>query len=101
MKYWKLLLAVSVFLAACNNKPGANNKPKDSAALNRIRISVDESFRPVISEELKVFQSSYPETNVITEYKPEAECLRDMQKDSTRMVIISRELSRDETKYFD
>jgi phosphate transport system substrate-binding protein len=101
MKYWKLLLAVVVFFTACNNKPAANNKAKDSVALNTIRISVDESFKPVISEELKVFESAYPETNVITEYKPEAECLRDMQKDSIRLVIISRELSRDETKYFD
>jgi phosphate transport system substrate-binding protein len=101
MKHWKLLLAVAVFFAACNNKPADKNKAKDSVALNTIRISVDESFQPVISEELKVFKSAYPETNVITEYKPEAECLRDMQKDSTRLVIISRELSRDETKYFD
>jgi phosphate transport system substrate-binding protein len=101
MRHWKFFLVVAVFFAACNNKPGANKQAKDSAALNTIRISVDESFQPVIAEELKVFQSAYPKTNIITQYKPEAECLRDMQKDSIRMVVISRELSRDETKYFD
>jgi phosphate transport system substrate-binding protein len=54
----------------------------------------------VISEQLKVFHSSFPATTIITEYKPEADCLRDLQKDSVRMVIISRELSRDETRFF-
>jgi len=99
MKYWKLFLAGAVFFGACNNN--TSNKPAvDSVALNTVKISVDESFKPVIEEELKVFKSAYPETNVITHYKPEADCLRDLQTDSIRMVIISRELSRDETKYF-
>lgn len=101
MKYWTLLVAAAVFFAACDNRPSINNAGKDSAANNTIRISVDESFKPVITEQLKVFRSSYPNTTIITEFKPEAECLRDLQKDSIRMVVISRELSRDETKFFD
>lgn len=62
---------------------------------------MDESFQPVISEQIKVFESSYPDTRVLVEYKPEAECIRDLEKDSTKIVIISRELSREETKFFD
>ncbi len=100
MKYWTICLAAAVLFAACDNRPSINNAGKDSAANNTIRVSVDESFEPVITEQLKVFGSSYPNTNIITEYKSEADCLRDLQKDSVRMVIISRELSRDETKFF-
>ncbi len=101
MKYWTLLVGAAVFFAACDNRQSINNAGKDSTANNTIRISVDESFQPVITEQLKVFQSSFPNTTIITEFKPEAECLRDLQKDSIRMIIISRELSRDETKFFD
>ena len=101
MKQGKLFIAVAVFFVSCDNRPSINNAGNDTVANNTIHISVDESFQPVISEELKVFQSAYPNTTVITQYKPEAECLRDLQKDSTRMVIISRGLSRDETAFYD
>lgn len=97
---WYILTVVLVLLTACNNQP-AVNKGQDSANSHTLRISVDESFEPIITEQLKVFASAYPETNVISEYKPEAECLRDLEKDSTKVIIISRELSREETSFFD
>ncbi|MGI8635590.1 MAG: PstS family phosphate ABC transporter substrate-binding protein, partial [Segetibacter sp.] len=99
MKYWTFLLAIGLIFGACNNQSG--DKTKQVAADTTLRISVDESFQPVIEEEVKVFESSYPDTKVIVEYKPEAECLRDLQKDSTKIIIISRELSKEETKFFD
>jgi phosphate transport system substrate-binding protein len=99
MKNWTVLIAVILMLVACNNESGDTSKKatKDTT----LRISVDESFRPVMQEEIKVFESTYPDTRVIVDYKPEAECLRDLQKDSTKVIIISRELSREETKFFD
>ncbi|MEJ7680489.1 MAG: substrate-binding domain-containing protein [Segetibacter sp.] len=66
-----------------------------------VHISIDESFEPVIAEQIKVFESAYPDIKVIAEYKPETECIRDLEKDSTKVVIISRELNRDETRFFD
>ncbi len=86
------------FFTACSNH--ANEKSVAIINDTTIRISVDESFEPVVSEEIKVFESAYPDTKVIVQYKPEAECIRDLQKDSIKLVIISRELSREETKYF-
>jgi phosphate transport system substrate-binding protein len=100
MKNWIFLIGVVSMIVACNNQQG-NNKNKEVAKDTALRISVDESFKPVIQEEVKVFESSYPDTKVIVEYKPEADCLRDLDKDSTKIVIISRELSREETKLFD
>ena len=97
---WKLFIPLLVVFSACSNQPSAN-KQKDAAADTTLMISIDESFEPVMREELKVFESSYPQTNVVAQYKPEAECLRDLEKDSTKIVIISRELSREETAYFD
>lgn len=87
-------------LAACHNAAENDNKQTKKTDTT-IRISVDESFEPVMAEEVKVFESTYPDTKVLIEYKAEAECLRDLQKDSTKIVIISRELNRDETKYYD
>ncbi len=103
MKKWRnLLLAGMLFLfaSACKNQ-SPDKKEQNQQESKNLHISVDESFEPVIKEQIKVFESAYPDTKVIAEYKSEAECIRDLEKDSTKVVIISRELSRAETKYFD
>ena len=87
-------------LASCSNGSG-DNKKSPGTTDTTIKISVDESFQPVIAEQVKVFEAAYPDTKVLVEYKPEAACLRDLEKDSTKIVIISRELNRDETKFYD
>jgi phosphate transport system substrate-binding protein len=93
-------LAVLLLLSACNN--GSQKRPAQNADSSKtLHISVDESFQPVITEQIKVFESSYPDINVVAEYKPEADCIRDLEKDSTKIVIISRELTPQETNYFD
>jgi len=57
---------------------------------------VDESFKPVIDSQIKVFESLYPDAHIVVQYKPEAECLRDLNVDSVRMVIVTRGLSESE-----
>jgi len=103
MKKWRnLLLAAMLFLfaSACKNQ-SSDQKEQKQQEIKSLQISVDESFEPVIKEQIKVFESAYPDTKVVAEYKSEAECIRDLEKDSTKVIIISRELSRAETKFFD
>ena len=68
----------------------------DSTTSGTIHISVDESFKPVIDSQIQVFESQHSEAHIIVHYKPEAECLRDLNNDSIRMVIVTRGLSREE-----
>lgn len=87
-------------LASC--KPQANKEGMyDSPSGGTIHISVDESFKPVIEEQIAMYQESYPGTKIIAHYKPEAECFKDLIKDSTtRLVIVTRPLSEKENQYF-
>lgn len=101
MKETIITAVILLMLSGCSNGPSENKAIQDSAANHTLQISVDESFEPVIAEQIKVFESAYPDVIMKVGYKPEAECLRDLEKDSTKVIIISRELSRDETKYFD
>ena len=80
----------------CRNK----NTQYDTPLNGKIFISVDESFKPVIDEQIKVYQSSYPEAHIEASYKSEADCFRDLQKDSTRMIIVSRGLSNEESEFY-
>lgn len=98
-KTWMMLLAIAL-LGACKTK---TNQVDDRDTPNKgiIRISVDESFKPVIEEQIKVHHSSFPETQIIASYKPEVECLKDLQNDSTRMILIARGLTKNETAFFE
>ncbi len=72
----------------------------DSPTHGTIHISVDESFKPVIEEQIKMYEGSFPGTDIIPHYKPEAECLRDLFRDSsTRTIIITRGLTAKEEKF--
>ncbi len=93
-------LLIGLLVAGCSNLSSKKDGPAETAITGRINISVDESFKPVISEQIKVFESSHPEAHIIAAYKSEADCFRDLQTDSTRLVIVSRGLSGQElTQY--
>ncbi len=72
----------------------------DTPESGTIHLSVDESFKPVIDSQIQVFEALFPKAKIIAEYKPEAECLKDLIKDSTRMIIITRGLTPQEEKFY-
>jgi phosphate transport system substrate-binding protein len=93
---WLAVLAAC--LSACNT--GNGNRPTDTPTSGTIHISVDETYEPLIEAELKVFHSLYPNTHIIADYKPEAECFKDLLNDSARLIIATRELNAQENAYF-
>lgn len=72
----------------------------DTPQKGTIHISVDESFEPVIDSEIEVFEALNPQAKIIADYKPEAECFKDLIKDSTRMIIVTRGLTPKEEQYY-
>ncbi len=102
-------LSFSVGLVSCvfvmaffSCSPQKNNDPSfDSPSHGTIHVSVDESFKPVIDEQIAMYEASYPGTKIIAHYKPEADCLRDLFRDTlNRAVIITRGLTEKEDKFF-
>ena len=92
-----LVVAAFVMLLVAGCAGGAPQYT-DTLTSGTIHISVDESFKPVIDSQIKVFESQNPDAHIIVHYKPEAECLRDLNNDSIRMVIVTRGLSDEELK---
>lgn len=100
MMRYSLLLASVLFFMIYGCGPGKDPNI-DSVSSGSIKISVDESFRPVIEEELVMYKNTYPGTTITAAYKTEAECLKDIFYDSaTRMVIVTRGLTENEEKFF-
>ncbi len=92
-----VFVLVGVLFTGCHARPRIQQETPLSGT---IHISVDESFKPVIDSQLKVFESSFPDAHIIIDYKAEAACLRDLSNDSVRMVIVTRGLGLGEEKYF-
>lgn len=87
----RMLLMLAVLLAACGGgRERQAETPTDTPYQGTIHISADESFRPVIDEQVRVYESNRPGTKIIVHYKPEAECFNDLRYDSIRMVIGTR-----------
>lgn len=66
-----------------------------------IRISVDETFKPIIGQQVKVYENTFPEAHIIASYKSEADCFKDMENDSIQMIVVARKLSNQESQYYD
>ena len=85
-------------LAACKQSV---KETVDTVNSGTIHISVDESFKPVMEEQIKVFEKTHPEAHIIAVYKTEADCFKDLYTDTlNRMVIVTRGLRDEEDVYF-
>ncbi|MGE5107120.1 MAG: PstS family phosphate ABC transporter substrate-binding protein [Sphingobacteriales bacterium] len=97
-----LYLIVSVLVITVNGckTKRIGNIPTYTDKKGAIKISVDESFKPVIDEQVKVFENANPEAKITVEYKPEADCFKDLDSASTRMIIVTREPDSLEMEYY-
>ncbi|NOT49679.1 MAG: phosphate ABC transporter substrate-binding protein, PhoT family [Chitinophagaceae bacterium] len=95
-KYLLFLVVCLLWLTGCGTK---EDKRPDRPGQGAITISVDESFKPVIDEMVQVFESNKPGTKIKVLYKPEAECFKDLEVDSIRMIIATRRYNEYEKQF--
>ncbi len=88
-----LFLMCVVALFSCGDDAPKNT---DTLGKGTIDISVDETYQPVIDEQLKVFDSSYPDAKINIHYKPEAECFKDYFDNKARIIVVARPLTKAE-----
>jgi len=93
MRSFSLFFIALFLLTACKT---TTEKMQDSPNQGLIRISVEESFKPFMEEQLKVFLESNPKAEIIVSYKSEIDCFKDLANDSTRMIFVTRGLNKKE-----
>jgi len=91
-----LLICTALFfgLFSCDSGP----KITDTLSKGNVDISVDEAYKPIIEEEMRVFDSCYPEAKITVHYKSEAECIKDYFDHKARIILISRDFTAEENK---
>jgi phosphate transport system substrate-binding protein len=92
-----LTLGILFMMVSCNSR-----KPKEhpeTPTSGDIKISVDESFKPVIDAEVFTFTTLYTRAKVKPEYKPEYDVVNDYMDDSVKVMVTSRKLSDSQVQY--
>lgn len=92
------LCMVLVLLSACQGKP--KNGQTDTYTSGVIAIAVDESFQPIVQEEINVFEGLFPLAGIIPRYVTEVNAVNLLLKDSLRLAVTSRRLTPEEMNSF-
>ena len=91
-----ILVIILLFISCRNN----TNKKQDTPTSGITTIAVDETFEPIIRNEINVFESIYITAGIIEKACPEIDAFNLLLKDSVNMIIATRKLHDNENKYF-
>lgn len=87
---------VTVIFIGCKN----SDSTKETIIKGTTNLLVDESFQPIIEDQVAVFQGRY-NAKIVINAKSEKEVIRAFLADTARIVILSRKLNAEEKKYFE
>jgi phosphate transport system substrate-binding protein len=89
-----------IILTLCFSCKKSDSKDKETIVKGGTTILVDETFKPVIEDQIAVFESEY-KANIVLEAKSENEVMNAFLKDTSRIAILTRTLTDEELKTFD
>lgn len=86
-----VLFGLTILFPSCNQmgKRPLNETP----TRGNIKISVDESFQPIIEAELFTFTHLYASADITPRYKPEYDVINDFMNDSVKVIVTSKKLT--------
>jgi phosphate transport system substrate-binding protein len=84
-------------MLSCSNKPKKNGRT-DTYSSGAISFVSDESFSPIIDEELQVFHSIYTQAKVTPVYSNEVDAVNMLMSTKTCLAITSRNYTPKELK---
>jgi phosphate transport system substrate-binding protein len=93
-----ILLGVAFLgiLGACDRKQPAEKVYSDTYTSGDLKVVSDESFAPIIDQEIYIFKNENPKANLILSYGSENSIVNLLLKDSIEMAFLSRDLTNDE-----
>lgn len=101
LKYGKIFgLVVFVFLfAMCNQK--SKNESKETILRGSIDIVTDETIKPIVDDEVAVFEGTYYDAKITVRPKSEGELINDLLSQKAKVVVTARNLTKEELQKFE
>src|SRR5512133_1661375 len=77
-----------LILSSCGNK--GPRVLDETPTRGNIKITVDESFQPLLDTEVFTFTHLYTSGNITPQYKPEFDVIEDYMNDSVKVIVSSK-----------
>ena len=87
-----------LLIPSCRNTP-ADSRHTDTITTGVIGISADESFSPIVQQEIDVFENKFPKAGIVPFFVSEVEAINLLLHDSVRFTIATRKLTEGEKGY--
>ncbi|OFY86960.1 MAG: hypothetical protein A3F72_02030 [Bacteroidetes bacterium RIFCSPLOWO2_12_FULL_35_15] len=84
-------------ILGCSNP----NEPTDTPTSGEVNIVVDESFQKLFDTQIYTFESIYQNAKIHASYLPENEALLRLINDSCKVVVMCRDLTKEEHEKFE
>lgn len=101
LKYGKIFgLIVFVFLfAMCNQK--SKNESKETILKGSIDIVTDETIKPIVDDQVAVFEGTYYDAKITVKPKSEGELINDLLSQKAKVAVTARNLTKEELQKFE
>ncbi len=93
---WTALFGVGIIGCSYNPQESENTIKRGNAS-----IAADESLKPIVEAQVQAYQAHYPEATFDVIYVPEQKAINLMLQDSVEMVVVTRELNKNELSYYE
>jgi len=93
-----ILSLLFLCMAGCSDKPENKTEPS-LPTRGKLVLGVDESLRPVVDSELKIFSYLYPDAEITPVYLPEKEIAEKLLANELQTGLICRNLYKDEMEF--
>ncbi len=91
------MISLGLLSSNCRDRD-KKGKILDNATSGSIKIAVDESLRPLLEAEVDTFEGIYTYASLKITYTSEAEAIEALLKDSVRLAVVTRKLTKEETE---
>lgn len=92
------VMMILLVFCSCNQQKSKNSRT-DTYASGEMVLMCDESFSPIIEEELKVFHMTYPKAKVIPQYTNELDAFNALMEQKVHLIIATRNFSEKQKEY--
>ncbi|MBS7256383.1 PstS family phosphate ABC transporter substrate-binding protein [Flavobacterium branchiicola] len=100
LKYSKIVgIVLLVFLFAMCNQKSKNDK--ETILKGSIDITVDETVKPIIDDQVAVFEGTYYDAKITVKPKSEVEVINDLLNQKAKVAVTARNLTTEELSRFE
>lgn len=94
------VLIVFVLLFAMCNQKSNNESNKESILKGSLEITVDETVKPIVEDQIAVFEGTYYDAKISIKPESEAELINSLLNQKAKVVVTTRDLTQEEKEKF-